>query len=118
LLDHPIEGPVYLRSSSNKLPDLVASLRGSIHIDLAGRITSSHARIRNTFDFVPDAPVTKFVLTMQGGGKGLLVNNTNICKTKPVAAVEFNGQNGKVHNTNPKVQVGGCGKGSKGSKKK
>ncbi len=113
LLDKPLEGPVYLRSSSNKLPDLVASLDGQIHIDLAGRISSYKSRIRNTFETVPDAPVSKFVLTMQGGGKGLLVNNTNLCKAKPRASVEFNGQNGKVANTNPLVSVAGCGKGGK-----
>ena len=116
LLDKPLEGPVYLRSSDHKLPDLVASLNGPIHIDLDGRISSFHSRIRNTFDFVPDAPVTKFVLTMQGGAKGLLVNNTNLCKAKPVASVEFNGQNGKVANTNPLVSVGGCGKKGKTNK--
>jgi hypothetical protein len=119
LLDKPLEGPVYLRSSSHKLPDLVASLDGQIHIDLAGRISSSHSRIRNTFETVPDAPVSKFVLTMQGGGKGLLVNNTNLCKAKPRATVEFDGQNGKLYDANPLVQVGGCGKGAKkGNKKK
>jgi hypothetical protein len=118
LLDKPLEGPVYLRSSSHKLPDLVASLDGQIHIDLAGRISSSHARIRNTFETVPDAPVEKFMLTMQGGGKGLLVNNTNLCKAKPRATVKFNGQNGKVAETKPLVQVGGCGKGGKKGKKK
>ncbi|HTT94431.1 MAG TPA: hypothetical protein VMF55_07145 [Solirubrobacterales bacterium] len=118
LLDKPLEGPVYLRSSNHKLPDLVASLDGQIHVDLDGRISSNKSRIRNTFDFVPDAPVTKFVLTMQGGGKGLLVNNTNICKAKPVAEVEFNGQNGKVANTKPRVQVAGCGKGGKKAKGK
>ena len=119
LLDKPLEGPVYLRSSSHKLPDLVASLDGQIHIDLAGRISSSKSRIRNTFETVPDAPVSKFVLTMQGGGKGLLVNNTNLCKAKPRANVEFDGQNGKVHDTEPLVWVSGCGKGGKkGNKKK
>jgi hypothetical protein len=106
LLDKPLEGPVYLRSSSHKLPDLVASLDGQIHIDLSGRISSSHSRIRNTFETVPDAPVSKFVLTMQGGGMGLLVNNTNLCKAKPRANVEFDGQNGKVATTNPVVRVG------------
>jgi hypothetical protein len=113
LLDKPLEGPVYLRSSSHKLPDLVASLDGQIHVDLDGRISSSHSRIRNTFETVPDAPVSKFVLTMQGGGKGLLVNNTNLCKAKPRANVEFDGQNGKLHDTEPLVSVGGCGKGGK-----
>jgi hypothetical protein len=117
LLEKPLEGPVYLRSSNHKLPDLVASLDGQIHIDLDGRISSSRARIRNTFDFVPDAPVSKFMLMMKGGGKGLLVNNTDLCKAKPVADVEFDGQNGKVLNTSPKVAVGGCGA-KKGKKTK
>src|SRR5262249_33993458 len=70
--DQPLEGPVYLRSSNHQLPDLVASLDGQIHIDLPGRIDAVNARIRNTFWAVPDAPVSKFVLTMQGGKKGLL----------------------------------------------
>ncbi|HEX5713953.1 MAG TPA: hypothetical protein VFX85_11620 [Solirubrobacterales bacterium] len=109
LLDKPLEGPVYLRSSSNPLPDLVASLDGQIHIDLSGRIDTRNARIRNTFDLVPDAPVSKFVLTMQGGKKGLLVNNTELCKAKPRADVKFDGQNGKVANFRPLVTVG-CGK--------
>jgi hypothetical protein len=113
LLDKPLEGPVYLRSSNHKLPDLVASLDGQIHIDLDGRISSYKSRIRNTFENVPDAPVSKFMLTMQGGGKGLLVNNTQLCKAKPKATVVFDGQNGKTAETNPLVSVGGCGKGKK-----
>ena len=38
LLDKPLEGPVYLRSSSHELPDLVASLNGQIDVVLAGRV--------------------------------------------------------------------------------
>ncbi len=116
LLDKPIQGPVYLRSSNHELPDLVASLDGQIHVDLQGRIDSVNARIRNTFDFVPDAPVSKFVLTMQGGKKGLLVNNTELCKAKPRADVKFDGQNGKTADSNPLVKAD-CGKGRKGKKK-
>ena len=76
LLDEPLEGPVYLRSSSHQLPDLVAALHsGKINIALDGHIDSvKGGRIRNTFEAVPDAPVTKFTLEMQGGKKGLLVN--------------------------------------------
>jgi hypothetical protein len=118
LLAQPLEGPVYLRSSSNKLPDLVASLNGQIHVDLDGRISSYKSQIRNTFENVPDAPVSKFVLTMQGGGKGLLVNNTQLCKAKPKATATFVGQNGKTAETNPLVSVGGCGNGKKAKAKK
>ena len=42
--------------------------------NLVGRIDTVRGGIRNTFDGVPDAPVSKFVLNMQGGKRGLLVN--------------------------------------------
>ena len=82
ILDQPIEGPVYLRSNpEHALPDLVAALKGQqIEIDLAGRVDSvGEGRIRNTFEAVPDAPVSKFVLEMAGGDKGLLENSANLC---------------------------------------
>ena len=108
LLDQPLQGPVYLRSSNHTLPDLVASLDGPIHVDLAGRIDSPGGRIRNTFWAVPDAPVSKFILTMQGGDKGLLVNNSELCKEEPRARAEFTGQNGKSSVFNPLVKLD-CG---------
>ncbi len=95
LLDYPLEGPVYLRSSSNPLPDLVVALDGQIHVDLVGRIDSKNGGIRTTFSGVPDAPVSKFVLSMQGGRKGLLENSTNICRSTNRASVKFDAQNGK-----------------------
>jgi hypothetical protein len=105
LLDQHLEGPVYLRSSDHQLPDLVASLNGPIRFDLAGRIDSVDSRIRTTFEMVPDAPVSKFVLIMQGGKKGLLVNNTELCETTPRARARFEGQNGKIHDFNPVVKA-------------
>lgn len=102
LFDQPLEGPVYLRSSNNPLPDLVARLNGEIDVVLSGRIDSVNQSIRNTFDVVPDAPVTKFTLKMQGGKKGLLVNSRNLCKGKPARAdVRMAAQNGKVSRTRP-----------------
>jgi hypothetical protein len=59
---------------------------------------------------VPDAPVTKFTLTMQGGSKGLLVNSTNICKSTNRATVLLDAQNGKTADSNPVVKAD-CGKG-------
>jgi hypothetical protein len=108
LLDKPLEGPVYLRSSSHNLPDLVADLNGQIHVVLDGRIDSVHGGIRNSFEAVPDAPVSKFVLEMQGGKKGLLVNSTNLCASTNRATVKLDAQNGKVHDFNP-VVTNSCG---------
>jgi hypothetical protein len=109
LLDKPLEGPVYLRSSNNPLPDLVAALNGQFNIELAGRIDSVNGGIRNTFDVVPDAPVTKFVLRMKGGEKSLLVNSRNLCKGRNFASVRMVGQNGKRADSRP-VVVNGCPK--------
>src|SRR5262249_9490787 len=54
LLDEPVEGPVYLRSSSHPLPDLVFALRGIVEVDVVARLDSTHARIRATLDSIPD----------------------------------------------------------------
>jgi hypothetical protein len=106
LLDEPLVGPVFLRSSNHELPDLVAALHSKkVDIDLVGRIDSLDGRIRNTFGAVPDAPVTKFVLEMQGGKKGLIVNSTNICKGKHRAIADFTGQNGRRHLFKPVVHA-------------
>jgi hypothetical protein len=121
LLDKPIEGPVYLRSSNNQLPDLVADLKGQINVVLDGRIDSVHRGIRNTFELVPDAPVSKFVLEMKGGKKGLLVNNRNLCKSTNRATVLFDGHNGKTADSQPLVKNSckkGGGKKSSGKKKR
>ncbi len=104
LLDQPVEGPLYLRSSDNTLPDLVAKLNGQISADLVGRIDSIHGGIRTTFSTVPDVPVTEFTLSMQGGKKGLLVNSRNLCKRPSRADVAFTGQNGKTEHLRPPVQ--------------
>ncbi len=82
LLDKPLAGPVYLRSSDNTLPDLVSDLHGQVDIELDSRTDSVHGHIRNTFDLVPDVPVSKFILILRGGRKGLLVNSRNQCPRK------------------------------------
>ena len=119
LLDKPLEGPVYLRSSSNPLPDLVAALHGQIDVDLVGRIDSKNGGIRTTFDAVPDAPVTKFVLSMKGGNKGLLQNSRNLCKSLNRATVLMDAQNGKTADSRP-VLTNSCKKAAKhgGGKKR
>lgn len=117
LLDEPLKGPVYLRSSDNLLPDLVAALEGPAHqpikVELVGRTDSKNRGLRNTFDIVPDAPVTKFTLRMQGGKKSLLVTSRNICKRTERATVKLNGQNGRRHNFRQPLTVVNCKKKAK-----
>jgi hypothetical protein len=117
LLDQPLEGPVYLRSSSHLLPDLVVALTGPetlpVEINLVGRVDTKDGGIRTSFSSVPDAPVSKFVLSMQGGRKGLLVNSTNLCLSTHRAHAGFTAHNGKTHDLRPVVKPTGCPKHSK-----
>jgi hypothetical protein len=96
LLDGPLKGPLYLRSNpEHELPDLVAALRGQVDVELSGVTdTTKNGRLRNTFDMVPDVPVSKFTLTVRGGKKGLLVNTRNLCRHRLYSRLELSGQNG------------------------
>jgi hypothetical protein len=106
LLDYPLVGNVYLRSSSNKLPDLVVDFNGPssqpIEIELAGKTDSVKGALRNSFEAVPDVPVTAFNLTLFGGKKGLIIMSSGFC-AHPQADIKFTGQNGMESNTTPKV---------------
>jgi hypothetical protein len=112
LLDGPAEGPVYLRSSNHNLPDLVMALKGppsaEVDVDLVGRIDSHKGGIRGSFETIPDVPVSKFVLSMRGGRKGLIVNSRNLCGRKSLARASLLGQNGRQHNFSPVVRAAGC----------
>jgi len=120
LLDNPLTGNVYLRSSDHKLPDLVTDLRGPasqpIRFEAAGRNDSVNRGLRNSFEFVPDAPISKVVLRMRGGKKGLLQNSTNLCAHKYAAKVSFTAHNGRALQTQVPLQTS-C-KGPKGKKAK
>jgi uncharacterized repeat protein (TIGR01451 family) len=117
LLDEPVEGPVYLRSSDHKLPDLVAALHGIVDVDIVGRIDSFKGGIRSSFETIPDAPVSKFILNMQGGKKGLVVNSRNLCAGTNKADAVFDGQNGVPYDFRPVVKAS-CGKARKGHHKR
>jgi hypothetical protein len=117
LLDDPLKGPVYLVSSSNLLPDLVADLRGQVDIQLHGVISTKKARTKTVFAPVPDVPVSKFVLNLAGGKRGLLVNSRNLCARPAFSFLNFKAQNGKkLKKKKLRLQTPSC-KGKMGSKK-
>jgi len=122
LVDYPLTGPAILRSSSHKLPDLVIALHGPpsqpVKADVVGRIDSVNGGIRTTFEGVPDLPVSKFVLSMKGGKKGLLQNSTDICQGTHKATAEFTGQNAKTAELAPELRNGKCGPAKKRGKGK
>jgi len=94
LLDQPLKGPVYLRSSTHRLPDIVVVLKGQFEIVLAGRVDAVKGALRTTFSTVPDAPVSSFTLNVAGGSRGLLINSESLCTKTKRAKVRMVGQNG------------------------
>lgn len=108
LLDAPLRGPVYLRSSNNLLPDAVFDLKGIVDVEVAVRIDAVKGRLRATVQDAPDVPVSRVVVQMQGGRKGLFVNSRDICKGANRAAVRTRGHNGARTVLRPKLRPAGC----------
>jgi hypothetical protein len=115
LISDPLEGPVYLRSSNHNLPDFVAALHGIIEVEAVARIDSKRGGIRATFEETPDAPLTKVIVNMQGGKRGLIVNSRNLCAAPSRANASFVGHNGRRHQAKPVVRAD-CG-GKRGHKR-
>ncbi len=116
LLDEPLQGPVYLRSSDHNLPDAVFALHGppsaEVDLEVAVRIDSVKGRLRATVQNVPDAPVTRTVVDMQGGQKGLFVNSRNLCFKPGANRARANllAQNGRRDQLRPLLRARGCHK--------
>jgi hypothetical protein len=121
LLEEPLSGPVYLRANGGErtLPDLVVALSGrGVEIDALGKIDSFKGGLRARFDLLPDAPLSKFTMSLRGGDHGIIALATNTCEHPQVASAKFVGQDNAVH----KLQVpmaAKCGKrGGKSSRAK
>jgi hypothetical protein len=120
LLGYTLSGNAYLRSSSHSLPDLVVALQGPAYqpvaIELDGQTDSVKGALRNTFETVPDAPVSSFHLELFGGKRGLIVNSRDICANTFRATVDVTGQNGAHVTRRPPLQAQCGGAKRKGHK--
>ncbi len=108
LLEEPLSGPVYLRANGNAraLPDLVANLSGrGVEIDVLGKIDSRKGGLRARFNVLPDAPVTKFTMSLRGGDRGIIANATDICANPQVATAKFIGQDNATEALRVRLQT-------------
>jgi hypothetical protein len=112
LLERPLRGSVYLRSSSHDLPDLVLDLEGQFEVEAAARVDSVNGRFRATFETIPDVPVSRVVVDLAGGSKGLLQNTESLCGAEKKATVRMRGQNRKTLSRGVRVQAA-CGSGKR-----
>lgn len=109
LLKGKLKGPVYLTSSNHTLPDLLVNLQGQVPVRLRGVISSAHGRLKTVFNNTPDVAVTKFVLTMKGGGKGLLINSRDLCSGQTNGFLNLKAQNSRQQKRNNlKLSIPAC----------
>jgi hypothetical protein len=112
LLKGPLAGNVYFvknvridKKTGNAirtLPMIIVALRGEIAINLRGESsTTKSGKLVNTFDNVPDAPVSSFNLNINGGNTGILaVTRTrnakiNLCAGRHIAEADIDGHNSR-----------------------
>lgn len=110
LLNRPLSGPVYFVESKRRtkqgnlvrtLPSLLVALRGEVALDLRAQSSVRGGRLISTFPTVPDAPVSRFQLSLRGGNGGILTvtrsaaRRFDICSGIHAALVELDGQNGR-----------------------
>jgi hypothetical protein len=108
LLDRPLTGSAYLRSSAHDLPDLALDLKGQVDFVAVARVDSVDGRLRATFAALPDVPISSVALDLAGGVKGLLQNSKTLCGSHKKASIRMTGQNGANLNVKTALQVS-CG---------
>jgi hypothetical protein len=114
LLKDPLRGGAFfVKHPGRPLPDLMVALRGDIDLDLVGRVTVVDNKYLTTnFDTIPDAPVSKFTLSIVSGTHGPLGVVTNLCSKRgkrSTALVQMKGQNGDSITRHTRLHVRGCG---------
>jgi hypothetical protein len=94
------------------LPMLIVALRGEIAVNLKGESsTTKSGRLVNTFASIPDAPISRFNLNINGGKNGILaVTRTrkaaiDLCAGRHIAEADIDGHNTKRYDRDIRMQT-------------
>lgn len=128
VLNRPLTGPIYFvkniridkRSGRQirTLPSLVIPLRGEVSLTLRAQSSVEKNHLVTTFATVPDAPVSRFELSLEGGKSGILVvSGQNICAGAQRATALLDGHNGKRADQTVTMKTPCAKKRGKGSKR-
>jgi hypothetical protein len=130
LLPHSLSGNVYLVQGirTNKqgqqiktLPSLLIPLNGDVRLNLHAKTSVDGAgRLVSTFSGVPDAAVSNFKLTINGGRKGILVvtgRGESICKSAQNGTGVLTAHSKAVENLGIKFGTPACGGHKQGTTK-
>ncbi|HUC00775.1 MAG TPA: hypothetical protein VMS11_13215 [Solirubrobacterales bacterium] len=108
-LDGALEGAVYLRRPGGKLPDLVAELRSAhLRLLLHGRTMNRHGGFGLSFGSLPDIPLSRAVLALFGGRRGIVVNSRSLCTRPGIATATAAAHSGKHRQLRVPLRPAGC----------
>ena len=122
LLPDPLSGNVFLvqgiRTNAQgqqikTLPSLLIPLSGDVQLILHAKTSVDGAgRLVSTFSGIPDAAVSNFKLTINGGSKGILVvtgRGKSICKSAQNGTGQLTAHSGTVENLDIDFGTPACG---------
>ncbi len=108
LLERPLQGSISLMPTDKGPPDLMLALDGQLSLTAVGKIRLKGRRAQLVFAGLPDVPVSKLVISLHGGRKGLLVNRRDLCIRRSYFSSRFVSHNGKEESRRS-VLSGACG---------
>jgi hypothetical protein len=112
LLSTGLTGPVVLVQGAT-LPQLGVDLQGPLSLQLLGSFTLSQGQ-GNSFQGLPDIPISHFELRFHGGSGALISTATDLCQLQPPQPLfhtDFDGWNGATQQGDTTAKVVGCGGG-------
>ena len=113
LLPAPLTGDVYLADLPGAaLPGLRVSFTSPVRLDLNGTVEFTPLGVKSTFGSVPDVPLERFELALDGGRSGALVLPTGVdlCRDRPPSiGGDFVAHSGATAAHREAVTIAGCG---------
>lgn len=93
----PFEGRIYLTSAGRGRPGLALSLEGEVLVEATAelRVRRDH-RTELVFTNLPDLPLERIKMTLQGGKRGLLTNSRDLCIRPIHFGLRFTSHSGRI----------------------
>jgi hypothetical protein len=114
LLARPITGPViFTANATTGEPALAVVLGPPVPLTLIGAVQLLPGALTNTFDGIPDLPLSRFELTLDGGGgrnTGQLVNLADLCRADTPLGLkgQLLAHSGKTAAVSAQLEPSGC----------
>jgi hypothetical protein len=119
ILQGALKGPVYFVKGQRTtaqgkvvptLPTLFVKLRGEATIHLRAVTAVNAGRLVTTFPAIPDAPLSRFTMTIAPGKHGIIQATRALCGIRNVGSARFVGHHGKKAPTQAPMVATACAK--------